>query len=79
MPSKQPLLNPIYFQINMITKETTVGFIAVYQLHQLLHIDSQERHSLGPYKMQETSLFSQLITALQELVGPEVPGIHFDC
>lgn len=79
MPSKHPRLNPICFQINMKTKETTVGFIVVYQLHRLLHIDLQERHSPDPYKMQETSLFSQLITDLQELVGPEVPGIHFDC
>lgn len=79
MLSKHPRLNPICFQINMKTKETTVGFIAVYQLYQLLHIDSQERHSPDPYKMQETSLFSQLIIDLQELVGPEVPGIDFDC
>lgn len=38
MPSKYPLFNPIYFQINMKTKETTVGFIVVYQLYQVLHI-----------------------------------------
>lgn len=79
MPSKYPLLNPIYFQINMKTKEGTMGFIVVYRLHRLLHIHSQKRHSPDPYKMQETPLFSQLITDLQEIVGPEVPGIHFGC
>lgn len=78
MSSKHPWLNPIYFQINMKTKETLVEFIVVYQLHRLLHIDSQERHSPDPCKMQEPPLFSQLITDLQELVGPEVPAIHFD-
>lgn len=79
MPSKYPRLNPIYFQMSMKTNESTVEFIVVYQLYRLLHIFSQKRNSPDPYKMQETPLFSQLITDLQELAGPEVPGIHSDC
>lgn len=79
MPSKYPRLNPIYFQMSMKTNESTVGSIAVYQLYWLLHIRSQKRNSPIPYKMQETPLFSQLIMDLQELAGPEVPGIHSEC